>query len=65
MDLDLLYCDFFVNDRELLFHSVPGTVPSFHDEEGNKCTALFLCSSTLTSPATRCPLITGCQGQLI
>ena len=35
MDLDLLYRDFFVNDRELLFHSVPGTVPSFHDEEGN------------------------------
>ena len=35
MDLDQLYRDFFVNDRELLFHSAPGTVPSFHDEEGN------------------------------
>ena len=35
MDLDLLYRDFFMGDRELLFHSVAGTVPSFHDEEGN------------------------------
>ena len=35
MDLDLLYHNFFVNDRELLSHCVPGTVPSFHDEEGN------------------------------
>ena len=35
MDLDLLYRDFLVNDRELMFHSVPGTVPSFHVEEGN------------------------------
>ena len=35
MDLNLLYRDFIVNDRELMFHSVPGTVPSFHDDEGN------------------------------
>ena len=35
MDLDLLYRDFFVSDRELLFHSVADTMPSFHDEEGN------------------------------
>ena len=35
MDLNLLYRDFIMNDRELMFHSVPGTVPSFHDDEGN------------------------------
>ena len=35
MDLNLLYRDFIVNDRELMFHSVPGTVPSVHDDEGN------------------------------
>ena len=35
MDLNLLYCNFVVDDRELMFHSVLGTVPSFHDEEGN------------------------------
>ena len=35
MDLNLLYRDFIVDDRQLLFHSVPGTVPSFHDDEGN------------------------------
>ena len=35
MDLNFLYRDFIVDDRELLCHSVPGTVPSFHDEEGN------------------------------
>ena len=35
MDLNFLYSDFIVDDRELLFHSVPGTVPSFHDDEGN------------------------------
>ena len=35
MDLNLLYRDFLVDDWELMFHSVPGTVPSFHDKEGN------------------------------
>ena len=35
MDLNFLYRDFVVDDRELLFHSAPGTVPSFHDDEGN------------------------------
>ena len=35
MDLNLLYRDFIVDDRELMFHSVPGMVPSFHDDEGN------------------------------
>ena len=24
-----------MDDREVLFHSAPGTVPSFHDDEGN------------------------------
>ena len=35
MDLNLCYRSFVVDDRELIFHSVLGTVPSFHDEEGN------------------------------
>ena len=35
MDLNFLYSDFIVDERELLFHSVPGTLPSFHDDEGN------------------------------
>ena len=35
MDINLLYRDFLVDDRELMFHSVPGTVPSFHDVDGN------------------------------
>ena len=35
MDLNLFYHNFVVDDRELMFHSVLGTVPSFHDEEGN------------------------------
>ena len=35
MDLNFLYSDFIIDDRELLFHSVPGTVPSFHDADGN------------------------------
>ena len=35
MDLTLCYRNFVVDDRELMFHSVLGTVPSFHDEEGN------------------------------
>ena len=35
MDINLFYRNFVVDDRELMFHSVLGTVPSFHDEEGN------------------------------
>ena len=35
MDLTNYYRNFVVDDRELIFHSVLGTVPSFHDEEGN------------------------------
>ena len=35
MDLNLLYHDFIMDDRELMFSSAPGTVPSFHDKDGN------------------------------
>ena len=35
MDLSLLYRDFLVADQEFMFHSAPGTVPSFHDVDGN------------------------------
>ena len=35
MDLNFLYSYFVMDDREVLFHSTPGTVPSFHDDEGN------------------------------
>ena len=35
MDLDLHYRDFVVDDREFLFNYTPGSVPSFHDEDGN------------------------------
>ena len=35
MDLNLLYRDFLVADWEFMFHSTPGTVPSFHDVDGN------------------------------
>ena len=35
MDLNFLYSDFVMDDREVLFHSAPGTVSSFHDDEGN------------------------------
>ena len=35
MDLNLLYRDFLVVDQEFMFHSAPGTVPSFHDVDGN------------------------------
>ena len=35
MDLNLCNRNFVVDDRELMFHTVLGTVPSFHDEEGN------------------------------
>ena len=40
MDLNLFYRNFVVDDRELMFHSVLGTVPSFHDEEGNPYCAI-------------------------
>ena len=35
MDLNFLCSDFVMDDREVLFHSAPGTVSSFHDDEGN------------------------------
>ena len=35
MDLNFLYSDFVMDDREVLFHSAPCTVPPFHDDEGN------------------------------
>ena len=35
MDLTSLYSDFVMDGRELLFHSTPGRVSSFHDDEGN------------------------------
>ena len=35
MDLNLHYRDFIVDDREFLFNYAPGSVPSFHDEDGN------------------------------
>ena len=31
MDLNFLYSDFVMDDKEVLFHSAPGTVSSFHD----------------------------------
>ena len=35
MDLNLLYRDFIVDDREFIFNDSPGSVPSFYDEDGN------------------------------
>ena len=35
MDLTSLYSDFVMDGREVLFHSAPGYVSSFHDNEGN------------------------------
>ena len=35
MDLTSLYSDFVMDGREMLFHSAPGYVSSFHDDEGN------------------------------
>ena len=35
MDMNFLYSDFVMDDKEVLFHSAPGTVSSFHDDEGN------------------------------
>ena len=35
IDLSLLYRDFLVDDQELMFHSIPDTMPSFHDVDGN------------------------------
>ena len=35
MDLDLHYRDFVVDDREFLFNNTPGSVPWFHDKDGN------------------------------
>ena len=35
MDLNSLYSDFVMDDKEVLFHSAPGSVSSFHDDDGN------------------------------
>ena len=35
MDLTSLYSDFVMDGRELLFHSAPGYISSFHDNDGN------------------------------
>ena len=35
MDLTSLYSDFVMDGREVLFHSAPGYVSSFHDNDGN------------------------------
>ena len=35
IDLNLLYRDFIVDDREFMFNYSPGSVPSFYDEDGN------------------------------
>ena len=35
MDLTSLYSDFVMDGREVLFHSIPGRVSSFHDDGGN------------------------------
>ena len=43
MDLNLLYRDLLIADRELMFHSAPGTVPSFHDVDGNMYCAVPVC----------------------
>ena len=40
MDRNLLYRDIIVDGQELMFHYVPGTVPSFHDEKGNMYCAI-------------------------
>ena len=34
MDLTSLYSDFVMDGREVLFHSAPGYVSSFHDNDG-------------------------------
>ena len=41
--MDLILPDFLVDDRELMFHSAPDTVPSFHDEDGNMNCAVPVC----------------------
>ena len=42
MDLNLHYRDFIVDDWEFLFNYTPGSVPSFHDEDGNTYCAAML-----------------------
>ena len=46
MDLNLLYRDFIVDDREFMFNYSPGSVPSFYDEDGNT----YLCRSCVLAP---------------
>ena len=35
MDLNFLYSDFVMDDKEVPIHSAPGSVSSFHDDDGN------------------------------
>ena len=60
MDLNLLYRDFIVDDRELMFSSAPGMVPSFHDEDGNTYCAVPVFQHP--DPDLACdPLSTNCR----
>ena len=55
MDLTSLYSDFVMDGREMLFHSTPGGVSSFHDNEGNVYCAVPAFQH-LVSLGTRCQL---------
>ena len=48
MDLNFLYSDFVMDDKEVLFHSAPGTVSSFHDDEGTPISLETRCLLTIT-----------------
>ena len=52
MDLNLRYRGFIAADKESMFHSAPGMVPSFHDVDGN-----MYCAVTAYHIVTRCPRI--------
>ena len=59
MDLNSLYSDFVMDDTEVLFHSAPGSVSSFHDDEGMYCAVpAFRHSDT---DLARDPLSTNCR----
>ena len=67
MDLNLLYRDFLVDDRELPFYSILYHARCLRSMmKRGTCTALSQCTSTrtLTSLVTHCPRITGYQKQL-
>ena len=60
MDLNLLYRDFIAADKEFMFHSAPGTVPSFHDVDGNMHCAVTAYQHPDPDLA-RDPLYTNCR----